>query len=192
MVPTNSVCPWWIRREFFEHAHAANLGIDFDGCTVRYSSPDFLHLTVGHGDATFRPIDPPLQLTNPTQSIPDSMNHDVASGIKAVSTCLANLSEIWITYLQSTVKGAVSVSPHDCVHTLRYFIVSSLNLGPQPAAAQRHAVGFEDFALSIQRENVDMFVNDDSVCGTVNLHVAWGALQCKGNHDGACYPNRYG
>jgi hypothetical protein len=120
------------------------------------------------------------------------MNHDVASGIDAVSACLANLIEIWITDLQSAVKGAVSVSPYDCVHTLGYSVVSSLDLRAQPAAAERDAVGFEYFALPIQRESVGMFVNDDSVRGTVHLHVAWGALQCGEDHYGASYRNRHG
>ncbi len=113
------------------------------------------------------------------------MNHDVATGINPASLRLANLIGSWITYLQSAVKGAVRISPDDFVQTLRHSVVTGLYLWAYSTSAQRHPVSLEHLALSIQRESMGMFLNDDSICETVNGSVLRRVPKRKGYHRGA-------
>lgn len=58
-------------------AQAEALRANLDRCAVRRNPPEFLNLFVGACDETRSPILPTVKRANPTESVSNSMYHDV-------------------------------------------------------------------------------------------------------------------
>ena len=57
-----------------------NLWADLDCRTLRRDPPEFFDLFVGKSDATDCPILPTMRGADPTESVPNSVDHDVKTG----------------------------------------------------------------------------------------------------------------
>src|SRR5215831_11556562 len=69
---------------------------DFDRRAIRDRAPDFVHLVIGHGNASVGPVAPSVLPPVPSQPMGESVNHNVAARTDACLACLRPIVLVWI------------------------------------------------------------------------------------------------
>src|SRR6516225_3932215 len=90
----------------------------FHRCSIRYKIPKLIHLGICHRNATVRPINHALRRTEPSQTVPYAVNHDVATRVYSKFTSTLPVGVVWVGNVKSTIESAVRVSVIDLVQPL--------------------------------------------------------------------------
>ena len=81
--------------------------------------------------------------THPSESIADSMHHDIAAGRDAERLCARRVRGIGIRHVKRAMKPTGLEPAVDAKHTLRNTIVSLSLFVPEATATERNAVDLE-------------------------------------------------
>ena len=103
---------------------------NFNGGSIGNGTPDFFDFLIRDSDAAIRPILAPVERTDPSRTIWQSVNHDVASGRNAARRGLRNIVLIRIGNVQGEMEIAVRFPPVDGVGAFRSAMISFVCFGP--------------------------------------------------------------
>ena len=120
-----------------------NLWTNLDYRAVRRDAPEFFDLLVGKRDAADRPILPTMEGADPTETVSNSVNHDVKAGgdIAFCGACAIIIRRIG--NMQSKMEAALFIAAIDLVNSFGRSHVSFFSLRSDWVASQRDAVSLE-------------------------------------------------
>ena len=150
-------------RRFRNTAEAARLWANLDRCAQRNQRPELVHLRIRQRNTPIRPIDEPVEPSESTEAILNSMHHNQGTGIEAVLNCPFSVGDIWIRDVHGQVEPARGILAVQNVVTLWGFVIAGSELRPNGISPQCDVIVAEFPAVSEQCHAAQTFLDDDSI-----------------------------
>ena len=139
-------------------------GFDFNRSSVIDGAPDLIHIFIGYGNASVRPISYQVSAAKPSETVGQTVNHDVAAGRHTSLCCLGPIVCVGIGYVHRAIELALCVATVQHIHALGSLVVPLLQLGAKRFASERDSVALQGFSLAHQKKSA-IFLNHDDAIG---------------------------
>ena len=139
-------------------------GRDVYGRMIGNAGPDIAHLRVGDGNTPIRPIPQMMDIPEQAPAIGKPVDHDAATGRKAIGFSVALIILTWIGNVQGEMRHGLGISPVYFIASFRCFLVAFPLLGTLIGSTPKRNPVCRDGSVPFEQDHATFgFINANEV-----------------------------